>query len=77
MDSVSASPAVRRSPDFDNLGTSFKYQFLTDPSREFVMSASLDVDWGGTGDKAVEASHSRRSRQRFLQAKVSDFFQRN
>jgi hypothetical protein len=40
---------------FDNLGTSFKFQFLTDPADEFVMSASLDVDWGGTGDKSVGA----------------------
>jgi hypothetical protein len=43
---------------FDNLGTSFKFQFLTDPADEFVMSASLDVDWGGTGDKAVAESFS-------------------
>src|SRR5262249_17792814 len=40
---------------FDNLGTSFKFQFLTDPAREFVMSASLDVDWGHTGSAAVGA----------------------
>jgi hypothetical protein len=40
---------------FDNLGTSFKFQFLTDPADEFVMSASLDVDWGGTGSTAVGA----------------------
>ncbi len=40
---------------FDNLGTSFKFQFLTDPSREFVMSASVDVDWGNTGSKAIDA----------------------
>jgi len=43
---------------FDNLGTSFKFQFLTDPTDEFVMSASLDVDWGGTGDKSVADSFS-------------------
>jgi hypothetical protein len=41
---------------FDNLGTSFKYQFLTDPTDEFVVSASLDVDWGGTGDRSVAES---------------------
>ena len=34
---------------FDNLATSFKYQFLTDASGELAMSASLDVDWGGNG----------------------------
>jgi hypothetical protein len=44
------SPAVS---GFQNLGTSFKFQFLTDPTREFVMSASLDVEWGHTGSAAV------------------------
>jgi hypothetical protein len=45
-------PTVR---GFDNLGTSFKFQFLTDPAREFVMSVSLDVDWGKTGSGAIDA----------------------
>jgi hypothetical protein len=40
---------------FDNLGTSFKYQFVRDPDGELAMSASLDVDWGGTGSGAVGA----------------------
>ncbi len=40
---------------FDNLGTSFKYQFVRAPERELAMSVSLDVDWGGTGSKAVDA----------------------
>jgi len=40
---------------FDNLATSFKFQFLTDPAREFVMSAALDVDWGHTGSAAIGA----------------------
>lgn len=40
---------------FDNLGTSFKWQFLTDPTREFVISASLNMDWGHTGSKEVDA----------------------
>jgi hypothetical protein len=29
---------------FDNLETSLRWQFLTDAPREFVMSATLDVD---------------------------------
>src|ERR1700675_3091104 len=29
---------------FDNLGTSFKYQFVRDAADELAMSASLDVD---------------------------------
>jgi hypothetical protein len=40
---------------FDNLATSFKYQFLTDASGELAMSASLDVDWGGTGSSSIGA----------------------
>jgi hypothetical protein len=40
---------------FENLESSFKYQFLTDPAHEFVMSASLDVEWGHTGSAAVDA----------------------
>src|SRR5258706_13652101 len=48
-------PGDRSTQGFDNLETGFKYQFLTDASREFVMSASLDVDWGHTGSKAIGA----------------------
>lgn len=40
---------------FDNLGTSFKYQVAKAPSAEFALSVSLDVDWGGTGAKEVDA----------------------
>jgi hypothetical protein len=40
---------------FDNLGTSFKYQIAKAPTSEFAMSVSLDVDWGGTGAKEVDA----------------------
>jgi hypothetical protein len=40
---------------FDNLGTSFKYQFVRDAKRELAMSASLDADWGGTGAKSIGA----------------------
>jgi hypothetical protein len=40
---------------FDNLGTSFKYQFARNAGAERAMSISLDVDWGGTGSKAVDA----------------------
>jgi hypothetical protein len=40
---------------FDNLETSFKYQFVRDASGELAMSASLDVDWGGTGSSSIGA----------------------
>jgi hypothetical protein len=40
---------------FQNLETSFKWQFLTVPEHEFVMSAALNVEWGGTGAQSVGA----------------------
>ena len=40
---------------FQNLESSFKFQFLTDGAREFVMSAALGVEWGHTGSAAVGA----------------------
>jgi hypothetical protein len=40
---------------FDNLGTSFKYQFVGDEERELAMSVALDADWGGTGAKSIGA----------------------
>jgi len=40
---------------FQNLETTFKWQFGTIPEREFVMSAGIGVEWGGTGSQAVGA----------------------
>ena len=40
---------------FDNLVTSFLYQFIRDAHDELAMSAALDVSWGGTGSRAVGA----------------------
>jgi hypothetical protein len=40
---------------FQNIETSFKWQFLTVPEHEFVMSAALSVEWGGTGSQGVGA----------------------
>ena len=40
---------------FQNVETTFKYQFLTLPEREFVMSAALSVEWGNTGAAGVGA----------------------
>lgn len=48
-------PGGPNTSGFQNLETSFKYQFLTVPSAEFVMSASLNVEWGGTGASQVGA----------------------
>jgi hypothetical protein len=41
---------------FDDLATSFKYQFVRDAAGELAMSASLDIDWGGTGSSDVGAA---------------------
>ena len=40
---------------FDNLETSFKYQFIKSDAQEFAFSAALDVDWGGTGSSSIGA----------------------
>jgi hypothetical protein len=40
---------------FQNWETTFKHQFLTDAAHEFVMSASLVVEWGATGSPDVGA----------------------
>lgn len=40
---------------FQNWETTFKYQFLTDPTRELVVSAALVVEWGATGSPDVGA----------------------
>ncbi len=41
---------------FQNLETTLKYQFLTLPEREFVMSAGLSAEWGHTGAAGVGAA---------------------
>jgi len=48
-------PGGPNASGFQNLETSFKYQFLTVPEQEFVMSASLDIEWGNTGAVGVGA----------------------
>jgi hypothetical protein len=40
---------------FQNIETSFKWQLLTVPEHEFVMSAALNVEWGGTGAQSIGA----------------------
>jgi hypothetical protein len=45
-------PAVN---GFQNLETSFKYQFLTVPEIEMVMSAAVVVEWAKTGAASVGA----------------------
>jgi hypothetical protein len=40
---------------FQNLETTFKYRLFKDPAHEFVMSAGLSIEWGGTGADSVGA----------------------
>jgi hypothetical protein len=40
---------------WQNLETTFKYQFLTWPQSEFVLSAGVSVEWGRTGNASVGA----------------------
>jgi hypothetical protein len=49
-------PGAPRATGFQNLDTSFQYQFVADAPRELAMSAGIIVDWGGTGSKSVGAN---------------------
>jgi hypothetical protein len=48
-------PGMLSVSGFQNLETTFKYQFLTLPAHEFVMSAAVSVEWGNTGAAGVGA----------------------
>jgi hypothetical protein len=48
-------PGMPSQSGFQNIETTFKYQFLNVPEREFVMSAALVVEWGNTGAAGVGA----------------------
>jgi hypothetical protein len=50
-----APPGGPNVSGFQNLETTFKYQFLTLADYEFVMSGALVIDWGGTGALGVGA----------------------
>src|SRR3979490_3402819 len=48
-------PGMPSASGFQNAETTFKYQFLTVPEHEFVMSAALAVEWGNSGAAGVGA----------------------
>ena len=48
-------PGLPRASGFQNLETSFKWQFLTDTTHELVLSGAVAVEWANTGAKAVGA----------------------
>jgi hypothetical protein len=48
-------PGGPNASGFQNLETTFKWQFLTLPQHEFVASVALNVEWGGSGARGVGA----------------------
>jgi hypothetical protein len=40
---------------FQNLETTFKYRMYKNPEHEFVLSAGLSIEWGGSGAQGVGA----------------------
>jgi hypothetical protein len=50
-----SQPGMPDVSGFQNWETTFKHQFLTDAAHELVISASLVVEWGGTGSPDVGA----------------------
>ena len=40
---------------FQNLETTFKYRLFKSPEHEFVLSAGLEIEWGGSGAQSVDA----------------------
>ncbi len=48
-------PGGPNASGWQNLETTFKYQFLTWPQSEFVLSAGVSVEWGRTGNASVGA----------------------
>ncbi|MGY4501850.1 hypothetical protein ACVWYH_005807 [Bradyrhizobium sp. GM24.11] len=48
-------PTVPGANGFQNLETTFKYRVYKNPEHEFVFSAGLSIEWGGTGSANVGA----------------------
>jgi hypothetical protein len=48
-------PAMTGASGFQNLETNFKYRLYKNPEHEFVMSAGLNIEWGGSGARDVGA----------------------
>jgi hypothetical protein len=48
-------PTMIGARGFQNLETTFKYRLFKDPEHEFVMSAGLAIEWGGSGAQSVGA----------------------
>jgi hypothetical protein len=49
------SPEMPKVSGYQNLETTLKWQFLTLPQQELVMSVGLSVEWGGSGAQGIGA----------------------
>ena len=52
-------PTAAGANGFQNLETTFKYRVFKSPEHEFVFSAGLTIEWGGTGSATVGAESFR------------------
>jgi hypothetical protein len=48
-------PTMNGASGFQNIETSFKYRLYKNPEHEFVLSAGLNIEWGGSGAQDVGA----------------------
>ncbi|MGC2748896.1 MAG: hypothetical protein WA309_15755 [Pseudolabrys sp.] len=48
-------PNMMGASGFQNLETTFKYRVYKNPEHEFVLSAGLSIEWGGSGAQGVGA----------------------
>lgn len=48
-------PAMTGANGFQNLETAFKYRLFKNDEHEFVLSAGLEIEWGGSGAQGVGA----------------------
>jgi hypothetical protein len=48
-------PNMTGSRGFQNLETTLKYRLFKSPEHEFVLSAGLEIEWGGSGAQGVGA----------------------
>jgi hypothetical protein len=48
-------PTMTGASGFQNLETTFKYRLYKNPEHEFVMSAGVNIEWGGSGVQGVGA----------------------
>ncbi len=46
---------MRGASGFQNLETTFKYRVYKNPEHEFVVSAGLNIEWGGSGAQDIGA----------------------